>query len=124
PATCRYCFPVMAGDAVPPRVAVALWMPSAGRRSSWRRIGRGSGDVSRRSEAMLPPVEVDTLITAVFEAVDLAAEGPVPDGYQVLLLGKKALEGEANCAPWAEDLEGRWDAALERYADRYGVGRA
>jgi hypothetical protein len=49
----------------------------------------------------------------------------VADGYQVLLLGKqKVLEGEANFEPWAEELEGRWDAALERYAARYGVGRA
>ena len=55
----------------------------------------------------------------------LAAEGHVPDGYQVLLLGRqRALEGEANFAPSAEELEGRWDAAIERYADRYGVGRA
>jgi hypothetical protein len=74
---------------------------------------------------MLPRIEVDNLINAVFEALDLAADGRVPDGYQVLLLGQqKALEGEANFEPWAEEMEGRWDAALERYADRYGVGRA
>jgi hypothetical protein len=74
---------------------------------------------------MLPRVEVDNLITAVFEAVDLAAEGHIADGYQVLLLGKqRALEGEANFEPCAEELDRRWDAAIERYADRYGVGRA
>jgi len=74
---------------------------------------------------MLPRVEVDNLLTAVFEAVDLAAEGHVADGYQAFLFGKqRALEGEANFEPWAEELEGRWDAAIERYADRYGVGRA
>jgi hypothetical protein len=68
---------------------------------------------------MLPRVEVDNLISAVFEACDLAADGRVPDGYQVLLLGKqKALDGEANFEPWAEELEGRWDAALGRYAAR------
>jgi hypothetical protein len=38
---------------------------------------------------MLPHVEVDNLITAVFDAVDLAADGRVADGYQVLLLGKQ-----------------------------------
>jgi hypothetical protein len=74
---------------------------------------------------MLPRIEVDNLVNAVFEALDLAADGRVADGYQVLLLGKqKALEGEANFEPCAEELEGRWDAALERYAGRYGVGRA
>jgi len=74
---------------------------------------------------MPPRVEVDDLITAVFEAVDLAAEGRVADGYQVLLLAKqKALEGEANFEPRAEELEGRWDAAIERYAVPYGVGRS
>ena len=57
---------------------------------------------------MLPRVEVDNLVIAVFEAVGLAAEGHVADGYQVLLLGKqRALEGEANFEPWAEELEGR-----------------
>jgi len=64
-------------------------------------------------------------VDAVFEAVDLAADGHVADGYQALLTAKQqALEGEANFAPSAEELEGRWDAAIERYADRYGVGRA
>jgi hypothetical protein len=74
---------------------------------------------------MLPRIEVDNLVNAVFEALDLAADGRVADGYQVLLLGKqKALEGEAIFEPWAEELEGRWVAALERYGARYGVGRA
>jgi hypothetical protein len=73
---------------------------------------------------MLPRIEIDNLVNAVFEALDLAADGRVADGYQVLLLGKqKALEGEGIFEAWAEELEGRWDAALERYAVRYGVGR-
>jgi hypothetical protein len=38
--------------------------------------------------------------SAVFEACDLAAEGCVADGYQVLLIGKlRALEGEQNFEP-------------------------
>jgi len=74
---------------------------------------------------MLPRAEVDNLIPAVLEAVDLAAEGHVADRYQVLLIGKqRALEGEQNFQPWAEELEGRWHAAIERYADRYGMRRA
>ena len=61
---------------------------------------------------MLPRAEIENFLTAVFEALDLAADGLIADGYQVLLLGKQ----KANFEPW--------DAAIERYADRYGVGRA
>ena len=60
-----------------------------------------------RNNAVLPRVEVDNLLTAVFEAVDLAAEGHVAGGYQVLLLGnQRALEGEGNFEPWAEGWKG------------------
>jgi hypothetical protein len=46
---------------------------------------------------MLPRAEVENLLTAVFEPVELAAEGRITEGFVVLLLGKaKALEGEAN----------------------------
>ena len=62
---------------------------------------------------MLPRAEIENLLTAVFEAVDLAAEGHVADGYQVLLLGRqKALEGEANFEPTAEAVEAAWDGAI------------
>ena len=72
---------------------------------------------------MLPRAEIENLLTAVFEAVDLAAEGHVADGYGCCTwAGKKALEGEQHFEEWVEQLEGRWDAALERYAARYGVG--
>ena len=55
------------------------------------------------------------LLTAVFEAVDLAVEGHAADGYQVLLLGRqKALEGEANFEPWADAVEAAWDGAIRR----------
>jgi hypothetical protein len=71
---------------------------------------------------MLPRIAVDNLISAVFEACDLAAEAHVAEGYEVLLLGKgKALEGEANFEPTAESVEAAWDDAIRRYARRYGV---
>jgi hypothetical protein len=74
---------------------------------------------------MLPRAEIDNLLTAVFEAVDLAAEGRVADGFEVLLLGNaKALEGEQNFEPTAEAVEEAWDGASRRYARRWGVGRA
>ena len=42
----------------------------------------------------------------------------------MLLRGRQtALEGEQNFEPWAEELEGRWDAAVAGYAARWGVGR-
>jgi hypothetical protein len=57
--------------------------------------------------------------------VDLAAEGLVAEGYDVLLIGKRrALEGEANFEPSAEAVEAAWDGAIRRYARRWGIGRA
>jgi len=74
---------------------------------------------------MLPRAEIENLLTAVFEAVDLAAEDRITEGFEVLLLGKaKALEGEANFEPFAEAVGAAWDGAIRRYARRYGVGRA
>ena len=71
---------------------------------------------------MLPPAEIDNLLNAVFESLDLAADDHVAEGYQALLLGKqKALEGKVNVEPWAAELEDRWDHAIRRYADRCGV---
>jgi predicted TIM-barrel fold metal-dependent hydrolase len=55
---------------------------------------------------MLPRAEIDNLLTAVFEAVDLAAEGLIAEGYEVLLIGKRGgLEGEAHFEPTAEAVE-------------------
>jgi hypothetical protein len=43
---------------------------------------------------MPPRIAVDNLISAAFEAVDLAVEGHVADGYQVLIIGNQgALDG-------------------------------
>ena len=74
---------------------------------------------------MLPRAEFENLLTAVFEAVDLAAEGRPADGYEMLLLGKaKALEGAANFEPMAGAVEAAWDSAIRCYAQRWGIGRA
>ena len=72
------------------------------------------GSKCRRVEQrrILPCIAVDNLVSVSFEACDLAADGQVADGYQVLLLGKqKALEGDANFELRLRKLEGRWDAA-------------
>src|SRR5439155_19370576 len=74
--------------------------------------------------SMLPPAEIDCLLNAVFEALDLAADDHAEEGYQVLVLGKqKALEGKVNVEPWAKELEDRWDHAIRRYVDRCGLAR-
>jgi hypothetical protein len=72
----------------------------------------------------LPVSVIDPLILTVEEAVDLAHAGQVADGYQVLLIGKaRSLEGEKNFEAWAEELDRLWSGAIERYAERWGVGR-
>jgi len=77
------------------------------------------------TDTMLPRIEVENPVNAAFEALDLAADGRVADGYQVLLLGKqKALEGDANSEPTAEAVEAAWNVAIRGCARRYGVGRA
>src|SRR5262245_18826794 len=48
---------------------------------------------------MLPRAEIENLLTAVFEAVDLAAEGRVADGHQALLLGKQRAKAALIVAP-------------------------
>src|SRR5215471_16496542 len=64
---------------------------------------------------MLTRADIENLLTAVFEATDLAAEGRIADGYEALLLGRsKALEGEANFEPSAEAVEAAWDSAIRR----------
>ena len=79
----------------------------------------------RAANLMLPRTEIENPLTAIFQAVDLAAEGDRADGYQVLLLGKaKALEGEANFEPSAEAVGAAWDGAIRRYARRWDIGRA
>jgi len=56
---------------------------------------------------VLPRIEVDNLVDAGFEALDLAAERYGADGYQGLLGEQRVLEGEENSEPWAEELGGR-----------------
>jgi hypothetical protein len=74
---------------------------------------------------MLPHAEIENLLPAVFEAVGLAAEGRIADGYQVLLSGRqRALEGDANFGPSAKAVEAAWDGAIRRYARHWGGGLA
>ncbi len=73
---------------------------------------------------MLPRIELDSVLT-VQEALDLAEEGNAADGDTALLAGlERAREAEENGEPWGEELVRRWREALERYAERHGIGRA
>jgi hypothetical protein len=74
---------------------------------------------------MLPRAEIENLLTAVFESVDLAAEELIAEGYEVLLIGKRRTpEGEANFEPAVEAVEEAWDGAIRRYGRRWGIGHA
>jgi hypothetical protein len=71
---------------------------------------------------MLPTHEIDTLTMTVTDAVDLAAEGQVADGYGVLVWGLHRAEEMVEAGePWAEELRGRWQTAVDNYCIRYGV---
>jgi len=71
---------------------------------------------------MLPDAEIDRYLDLVDDAVVLAAEGKLADGYGVLLAGLRYAEEEReNANPWADDLVRRYRLALENYCVSYGV---
>jgi hypothetical protein len=71
---------------------------------------------------MLPDDEIDTFLTLVDDAVALAAEGQLADGYSLLLAGfRYAEEQREHAAPWADELIERYRLALENYCSSYGV---
>ena len=68
----------------------------------------------------LPAGEIDSFLTVVFEATDLAAAGDVNAGQQCLRFGKRRAEDGANGGePWDDDQETLWDAAITQYRDRW-----
>src|SRR6059036_19246 len=71
---------------------------------------------------MIPTTVIDTLAITVSDAVDLAAEGKLADGYAALLAGRRrAEEIAAEGVEWGEELLRWWQGACENYCDRYGV---
>ena len=73
----------------------------------------------------VPTAALDPLTRVVDEAAQLDPDSDPAAGYVWLITGRAhALEGERNFEPWAEALEGLWDRALERFVDRWGIGRA
>jgi len=73
--------------------------------------------------------DIDTLNMTLAEALELASEGEIADGYECLLRGRhrarQARDGEPHPpeAPPDEALERRWQEAQDRYAARFGIGR-
>jgi hypothetical protein len=71
---------------------------------------------------MLPTHEIDTLTMTVTDAIDLAAEGKVADGYACLTWGLHRAEDIAEEGiELGEELVSRWRLACESYCRRYGV---
>ena len=62
----------------------------------------------------LPRTEIDTFLLTVDEACQLADEAKPADGYQALLAGlHRAQEALEDGEPWAEELVGRWQGAIQ-----------
>jgi hypothetical protein len=73
----------------------------------------------------LPRVEIDTLLMTVTDAVDRAMEGDPAGGYEALLAGlRRAEEIRDEGAEYGAELVTRWQDALDRFAERYRIGRA
>ena len=71
----------------------------------------------------IPRPELATLVVAMTDAEDLAAEGNPADGYTALLAGlHRAREAEADGEGWGAALVGRWREACELFAERHGIG--
>jgi hypothetical protein len=71
---------------------------------------------------MLPDSEIDRLMDAVDEAIGLAAEGKVGEGYRLLSEGRiRASELAKAREPWGAELVHRWRLACDNYAASYGV---
>jgi hypothetical protein len=74
---------------------------------------------------VLPRNEIDTLLTTITDAVDLAAEGDAHLGYEALRAGLRRAEELRDAGQqWGEELARRWQEALDRFAERWRIGRA
>jgi hypothetical protein len=79
---------------------------------------------ARREAPALPHDQVDALIDAETEALDLAHQGRTAEGYALLLAGCRRAQEAATDQPWDGALLERWQGALERYGERWPGGRA
>jgi hypothetical protein len=71
---------------------------------------------------MIPTVELDLFTDVLEDAIHLAAQGQLSDGYTGLLVGvERAIDLHLAGEPWARDLLARWRAACADYAQAFGV---
>ncbi|HEU4753292.1 MAG TPA: hypothetical protein VFU47_09310 [Armatimonadota bacterium] len=69
-----------------------------------------------------PEVELDAFIDRASEAMDLAHQGRIADGYERLAAGLlRAQYAAARGEPWAEPLRERYLELLACYREQYGV---
>ncbi|HEV8177073.1 MAG TPA: hypothetical protein VGP44_05235 [Gemmatimonadales bacterium] len=71
---------------------------------------------------MIPDEEIDLLTETVDEAISMASEGRLSDGYTLLLDGFERAENlRAEEWDWVAELVLRWAHACANYAESYGV---
>jgi hypothetical protein len=76
----------------------------------------------KETDTLIPALEIDLFADVVQDAVHLATEGRLGDGYTGLLVGvERALELHVAGEPWARELLARWRAACFDYAHTFGV---
>jgi hypothetical protein len=71
---------------------------------------------------VIPTTEIDHLTTTVDDAIGLAAEDRVGEGYRQLSVGRARADVlRISGRPWAEELLARWEHACDTYTEAYGV---
>ena len=71
---------------------------------------------------MIPREEIENMLVIVQDAVHLAAEGSVEDGYADLLAGLHRAERlRETGASWADELVTHYRFTLEQFAERYHI---
>jgi hypothetical protein len=70
--------------------------------------------------SVLPQAEMEAVTRGLAEVLDLAADGQVADGYELLLWGlRRAQAARGRGVPWGEELVDWWRLAIENYTLRY-----
>jgi hypothetical protein len=71
---------------------------------------------------MIPPVEINRFTDAIHDAIGLAADGYLTDGFELLLQGRRRAELlQQEGVPWGHELVERWRQACDNYAHNCGV---
>jgi hypothetical protein len=71
---------------------------------------------------MIPRDEIENMLVIVSDAIHLAAEGSVDDGYADLLAGLHRAERLRETGePWVEDLVHHYQFTMRQFAERFHV---